>query len=435
MRTMNAASVIRYCFLLGAGLFLTSFTRPALAQTSAAKPADEWAVTSVKGKFLRIDSMSVRVFLDMTARKPTTVPATAPMMTIQEFAEHFLINYVVYPDYANRERLAYGSVPLTEKSLVQIGDHLLLQFDLKRPTIADKSLLVNGILLTEITETNTGKKALNDLPLRFRSNALQDRVVLIDPKSRLPLLRHYAHAGDTLLLAGINTDQPVSLTAVRYRYEFDAASSPMNTTPRPTPRQLSPDSTLTITTGQPFVLPREGLYYFTDDTAATTGVGIWVGDKRFPKMTRPARLVKPLLYVSTSTENGELGSAANAKRAFDRYWLTLMGGNEDLARQSIRAYFDRVEDANRLFTTYKEGWKTDKGMIYIVLGPPDRIQRGRDREVWVYTRKSSSQEINFTFNRRPNQFVEDHYELIRYSEYQPIWYPMVEAWRTGAIKE
>jgi GWxTD domain-containing protein len=430
---------MRSFILLSIGLALTGLSGSALAQTPPAKPAEDWAVTSLKGKFVRIDSGSVRVFLDMTARKPATIPASGPVVSVAEFAEHFLINYVVYPDYANRERLAYGNIPVTAQSLVQIDDHLLLQFDLKRPAMSDKSLLTNGILLTEITETTSGKKALNDLPIRFRSTNLQDRLVLTDPRTRLPLLRHFAHTGDTLVLAGVAAGglapAPVSLTAVRYRYEFDAASSPMNTTPRPAPRQLTPDTTLVIATGQPFVLPREGLYYFTDDTVATTGLGLLVGDRRYPKMTRPARLVKPLLYVSTSSENGELGSAANPKRAFDKYWLTLMGGSEDLARQTIRSYFGRVEEANRLFTTYKEGWKTDKGMIYVVLGPPDRIQRGRDREVWVYTRKASTQEVNFTFNRRPNQFVEDHYELVRYSEYQPIWYPVVEAWRTGTVRD
>ncbi len=83
----------------------------------------------------------------------------------------------------------------------------------------------------------------------------------------------------------------------------------------------------------------------------------------------------------------------------------------------------------------KEGWKTDKGMIFIIMGPPDRVQRSKDREVWVFSQRANFSEINFTFNRRPNQFVDDHYELQRYVEYQPIWYPMVEAWRTGAVRE
>ena len=160
-----------------------------------------------------------------------------------------------------------------------------------------------------------------------------------------------------------------------------------------------------------------------------------MADNRYPKITRPEKLIKPVMYMSTSSEINELNTSKDIKKSFDRYWLTLMSGNEDVARRAIRTYFGRVEEANRLFTTYKEGWKTDKGMIYIILGAPDRVQRSRDREVWVYNRRANVSEINFTFNRKPNQFVEDHYELVRYMEYQPIWYPIVEAWRTGAIRD
>jgi hypothetical protein len=106
-----------------------------------------------------------------------------------------------------------------------------------------------------------------------------------------------------------------------------------------------------------------------------------------------------------------------------------------LAKRTISVFYNRVEEANRLFTSYKEGWKTDKGMIFIIMGPPDRVQRSKDREVWVFSQRANFSEINFTFNRRPNQFVDDYYELQRYVEYQPIWYPMVEAWRTGAVRE
>ena len=66
----------------------------------------------------------------------------------------------------------------------------------------------------------------------------------------------------------------------------------------------------------------------------------------------------------------------------------------------------------------------------------NRVQRSREKEVWVYTRRGSQfSEINFTFNKRANQFVEDHYELSRFVEFQPIWYPAVEAWRTGEIDQ
>ncbi|QHV97506.1 GWxTD domain-containing protein [Spirosoma endbachense] len=400
-------------------------TTPGTTPNSGPKQVGEWVVTSIKGKFLATDTTAVQVFMNLTAKTPKGEPVLNPT----DFIEHFQIAYVMYPDYNNRERLGYGNIQLTTQNVSVEGDYLTLTFEVKRPKEA-----ANAVLLTEITETNTGTKARNDLSLRFKAAKLSDRFSLFDKTGKKPQLRNYANVGDTIIIRDVNgTSKP--LFGFRYRHDFDAASSPMNTSAKPTPKSLTVDSSLTITTNQPFIIPREGLYYFVEDTTAESGIGLVVADKRFPKMTRPEKLIKPVLYMSTSTEIGELNQAQDTKKAFDRYWLSLMSGNEEVARKTLKAYFDRVEEANRLFTSYKEGWKTDKGMIYIVLGAPDRVQRNREREVWVYNRRANVSEVNFTFTKKPNQFVEDHYELVRYIEYQPIWYPIVEAWRTGAIRE
>lgn len=407
------------------------------AQASATIPvskAAEWTVTSIKGKFLSIDTLNARVYLDLTLQRPETMTSLTPVNTT-DFTEHFILNYVLYPDYNNRDRLGYGNVPLSVSNVSRgktdgSGDHLMVFFDVKRPVKAG-----NALLLTEITETSSGKKSLNDLPIRFVTSRLFDRFALFDATGKLPQLRNFVTVNDTFVIRDV-AGTSKSLHAIRYRHEFEPASSPLNLVPRPAPKELATDSSLTVMTNQPFRLPAEGLYFFEDDTTSQlNGMGLLVSDDRFPRLTRPEKLVKPVLYVSSSQETNELTGASDAKKALDRYWLSLMAGDEDVARRTIRAYYKHVEEANRLFTTYKEGWKTDKGMIYIVLGAPDRVQRSRDREVWVYTRRATTSELNFTFNKRPNQFVEDHYELVRYAEYKPIWFPIVESWRNGAIHE
>jgi GWxTD domain-containing protein len=396
-------------------------TGPAMAT----KTGSEWVVTSIKGKFLAIDTSSVRIYMDLTAR----TPSGESIMNPADFIDHFSIAYVMYPDYNNRDRLGYGTVPLTAQNVGHDGDHLTLTFDINRPKGA-----TNALLLTEITETANGTKARNDLSLRFNASKLSDRFSLFDQSGQRPELRNYVNVNEPVVIRDVKGTSK-TLFGIRYQHDFDAASSPMNTSPRPASKSLDIDSTLTITTNQPFMLPQEGLYYFVEDTTDASGIGLVVADKRFPKMTRPEKLIKPVLYMSTSSEIGELNQAQDTKKAFDRYWLSMMSGNEGVAKKAIKAYFDRVEEANKLFTSYKEGWKTDKGMIYIVLGAPDRVQRNREREVWVYNRRANVSEVNFTFTRKANQFVDDHYELVRYIEYQPIWYPIVEAWRTGAIRE
>ncbi|WP_460638802.1 GWxTD domain-containing protein [Larkinella harenae] len=399
------------------------------AQTAPQPAQNSWRVVSTKGRFIGKDSSTIRVYMTLMVRKG------AEYATVEDFTSQFMYNYVIYPDYNSRERLGYGNIPLSSESVIrenspESGDVLTVFFDVKKPANAP-----NGVMLNEITEISTGRKVLNDLPIRFKTVKLGDRFALYDPKTTLPLQHHYVNAGDTVVIRDVAGAVSKPLLLYRYRHDFDPAQSPMNTTPRPAAKTLDIDTTLQVTTNQPFSLPEEGLYYFLEDTADAYGIGLVVADNRFPKLTRPEKLVKPVLYVSTNTEINGLNSASDSKKALDRYWLTMMGGDQSLARGAIKAYYGRVEEANRLFTTYKEGWKTDKGMIYIVLGPPDRVQRSRDREVWVYNQRANVSEINFTFNRKPNQFVEDHYELVRYVEYQPIWYPVVEAWRTGAIRE
>lgn len=389
------------------------------------KNAEEITILGIKSKFLGRDSTNATVFLRVELSKPGNLP-----VRWREFSEKFTLNYVLYPDFASRERLGYGNVPLNEQNVIQLSTtKYMVRFEIKKP-----SNYTNAVLLSEISEIGTTKKVLNDLAIRFSETKLSERFALFEKTGQVPLLQNYINVNDTILIKDINKSiKP--LYVMRYRHDFEAASSPMNTTPRNAPRTLSIDTTFRVNTSTPLSFREEGLYYMTEDTTDAYGLGIVVANKRFPKMTRPTELSQPVMYMSQNQEIKELLAAQDPKKSLDRYWLSLMNGNSDLAKRSISVFYHRVEEANKLFTTYKEGWKTDKGMIFIIMGSPDRVQRSKDREVWVYSQRANFSEINFTFNRRPNQFVEDHYELQRYVEYQPIWYPMVEAWRTGAVRE
>ncbi|RDB05882.1 GWxTD domain-containing protein [Runella aurantiaca] len=428
---MNRIGLILF-FLIAVGTFSeaqqTSKTkkRKGDAQTTAAASGvDDVTILGIKSKFLSKDTNSVAIFMRVDLSKPNNIP-----VRWKDFTDKFTLNYVLYPDFASRERLGYGNIPLNEQNVVQLSaTKFMIRFDVKRPVNH-----ATAVMLAEISEIGTTKKVLNDLAVRFNAPKLSDRFALFERTGQVVMLQNYVNVNDTLLIKDIKkTVKP--LYVMRYNHDFEAASSPMNTTPRNAPRTLGIDTTFIINTSMPLTFKEEGLYYMTEDTTDATGIGLVVSNKRFPKMTRPVELVRPVMYMSQNQEINELLGTKDAKKSLDRYWLSLMNGNTDLAKRTISVFYNRVEEANRLFTTYKEGWKTDKGMIFIVMGPPDRVQRSKDREVWVYSQRANFSEINFTFNRRANQFVEDHYELQRYVEYQPIWYPMVEAWRTGAVRD
>ena len=382
---------------------------------------EELSLIAIQSKYLLKDTTQTKVYLYVDAFKGKNP------ITPADFIRLYNLNYVIYSDYGTRDRLGYGNVKLDSSNVSQAGQKIVIAYDIKSP---DKEY---GVLLSEISQTGTLKKVLNDLTIKFKKQGVNETYGVYTASSSQPLQRHYINSNEpfTLKKASSGSEQ---LHVYYYNHDFEAAGSPMNIAPKNVSKSLEVDSSFTISSDQQITFTKEGLYNIFADTTQSEGLGVLVVNERFPKMTRPQNLLGPLLYMSTNNEINEIKKAEDYKKALDKYWLTLMNGNAPLAQQSIRSFYGRVEEANQLFTTYKEGWKTDKGMIYIVLGPPDKVQRSKDREVWTYDQRGNAQNVNFTFNRKNNQFVDDHYELVRYAEYQPIWYPVVEAWRNGSIR-
>ncbi len=374
-----------------------------------------------KTKTLVGDTM-VRVYVE------AQISGNYQAMTPQRFASDFIFNYAILADYNSRDVLQRKNIRLQAEDIEQAdGDRFLFSFDVSKLQVP------TALLLLEINNLSVSRKVLHDVPLKFKPDRLSDTYGIFDQYGDYPMIRNFATSQDTLQVMDLNRTSR-TLTVLRYAHDFEPAPSPMGTGIKSVPRSLQTDSMFTIPTGQSFVLTKPGLYFFQEDTTQNTGVSLWVGDKRYPRYTRPEDLVEPLIYISTKNELKELQTTTAAKKTLDTYWLRLTSNSETRSKRSIRAYYRRVTAANRLFTSYKEGWKTDMGMIYIVLGQPDQVTRLRDKEVWTYTQNANFSEINFTFMRRPNAFTEDTFELVRYVEYEPIWYPVVEEWRKGVVE-
>ena len=396
-------------------------TKSALPQPEVVtKPA----VVAIKSRYLLKDSTTARIFLELDIENLKVDKG------LTQLKEYFRFNWLLQPDYGIRDRLATGKIDITEQNTVLKDGKVLLNFEIPRPKNIPK-----GLLLTEIFEVENSKKSNNDLAIDFNGVRLNDRFGVFVNDISMPIFKNYISQKDTFQIKSV-IPQAKELFLIRYNNQFEPAQSPMATSIRPAIKNLEIKEIIKIQTNTPISLPNEGLYLAVEDTNVTkNGFGFMIVDNRFPRFTRPEKLAKPLVYISSSQETKAVNENKDAKQALDRYFLTVTGGNQALSKKIIKIYYHRIEDANRLFTTYKEGWKTDKGMVYIVLGPPNKVQRSRDREVWMYAQSQNFSEIIFTFNRKPNQFTENYYELVRYPEYQAYWYPFVEAWRTGNVVE
>jgi hypothetical protein len=52
----------------------------------------------------------------------------------------------------------------------------------------------------------------------------------------------------------------------------------------------------------------------TRDTSEAFGIGLMVVDKRFPKLTRPEKLARPLIYMSTRPKRQIFTDQENLKK-------------------------------------------------------------------------------------------------------------------------
>ncbi|MCF7824377.1 MAG: GWxTD domain-containing protein [Candidatus Marinimicrobia bacterium] len=104
--------------------------------------------------------------------------------------------------------------------------------------------------------------------------------------------------------------------------------------------------------------------------------------------------IRQLLYIANDRQIRDLLNSSDTEKAenFKAFWAALdpsPGTNEN---ELMEEYYRRVAYSIQAFTVVQPGWKSDRGMIYILFGPPDEIQRvpfdieRKPYQVWEYFR-------------------------------------------------
>lgn len=218
-------------------------------------------------------------------------------------------------------------------------------------------------------------------------------------------------------------------------YNMDRAlPRPVFSTTPDIPMQDFPDSawSLPYNDTMQYSLDRQGIYKFKMLKDADEGLSLFNFGQSFPRAKTTDDLLAPLVYLTSSAEFRDLRMEPNRKLAIDNFWLSA-AGNLEGARELIRVYYNRVLYANLYFSSYKEGWKTDRGMIYIIFGPPEIMEKLPDQEKWIYLTSKSRNPVEFVFNRKQNQFTYNRYQLDRRSSSTALWAEAVRSWREGKI--
>jgi GWxTD domain-containing protein len=160
------------------------------------------------------------------------------------------------------------------------------------------------------------------------------------------------------------------------------------------------DNLYIIPRGKNFSFVRRGVYFVQTDSNSNKGAFVNVVPEDYPKTTTAEDLLEALRYITTNKEYEQILNASNQKQELDNFWLQRApNGNKEIARNQLRLYYQRVEESNFYFTSFKEGWKTDKGVIYIIFGRPHTIRKYSNKEVWYYRSNSQRPPTEFVFTR------------------------------------
>jgi GWxTD domain-containing protein len=100
-----------------------------------------------------------------------------------------------------------------------------------------------------------------------------------------------------------------------------------------------------------------------------------------------------LQYIATGSEIDQIRVAATLEekqKRFLEFWAKHDPDPQTARNELMEEYYARVSYANKNFSHFIEGWKTDRGMVFIRFGTPQNIDRhpfdldNKPYEIWYY---------------------------------------------------
>jgi GWxTD domain-containing protein len=339
------------------------------------------------------------------------------------YACSYRLGYKLTSDYESKDILETSSIVSGDSVNYGKNSGFVHSFEIKAKSPGD--------YLLEITLFDFNRQSASTRYLDVHKTSVYGRQnFLVLNRNQGLIFRNYVNAGEPFKII---TDQPSlqSLTVSYYNRDFPVARPPYTEDREPV-FEYKPDSVflLPVYNGETdwFSIDRPGFFHFRKDTVSREGLTLFNFHEGFPEMVTADELRYPLRYITTKKEYDSLFADSNSKAAVDNFWLTT-ARSPDRAKVLIQKYYSNVEEANRYFTSYLEGWKTDRGLIYIVFGRPDFVYRAKDSEEWVYGEPQNRSSLRFTFVKVNNHFTDNDFLLLRSPTLKEPWFVTVQSWR------
>lgn len=345
------------------------------------------------------------------------------------FSANILIHYDL-TDKATEQLLDSASINFTDYSDNKVKK--LLDGIIKLSTQPNKSYALK-IKFSDLSRDHYIKKniTLNRLTINNSQNYLiTDSLGNVffnnyyKSNDELTILKNTSNTNEGLLLKFYSTNLPLARPpfatgdGTKKEIKYEAKFS----------KQLPFDSLNTLF----YTIEERGLYHFQASETDKAGPTLFNFEENFPMVKNLENMVGPMRYISSKKEYALLKNSEDKKAAMDDFWLDVAGSN-DRARTLINEYFARVEKTNKHFTSYLEGWKTDRGIIYIIYGAPNVVYKNKEYENWIYGEENNMMSTSFIFYKVKNPVSNNDFRLNRSSSFKSSWYRAVDSWRSGRI--
>lgn len=284
------------------------------------------------------------------------------------------------------------------------------------------------VKVEDINRNNSYTAYSNLVPERLQSQYF----LALNPTTEKPNLSPHYFIGDSLIITYSNV--------VKDKVWLNFYDVPVPPPPPPFIENFQDETVMEVrrievnVSGDPIQLPTmksQSLVEVKSDKSSDTGGLILPFFYRlYPKLAQGKNMADPLVYITTKEEYQKIQGAENPRKAVEEFWISKCK-NKEQARDALSIFYSRVEESNTFFTYYSEGWKSDRGMIYIVFGKPESVTKRGDLEIWTYGREINTARLSFTFKQQRNNFSFNHFTLERNSGYKATWDLATNTWRNG----
>ncbi len=333
-----------------------------------------------------------------------------------------LIKYLITPSLDNRTVLdSVSKILVIHKNKMQQSISFPIEF-----TYKDTSMLLNIF----VKDLYRDKSSLNFIYLdKKHKNSLQN-FLLKYADNLQPVFSNVIYPNYNYIIEH-NSDTPKIFV---YHYPLDRSL------PKPPfyigsrTKKIYADTTFSIKEREKFAFNKPGVYLFSVDSLDQHGKTVLLVDNYFPVVQLASQMIPPLCYITTTYEYKKLLQAYSPKLTVDSFWLS-RSQDPDRAKQLIKIYYNRVFFANLYFTSYKPGWATDRGMIFIIFGPPQYMYKHDNSEIWYYYNPMQGNYVKFYFYKNKNHLSDNDFILKPDPDYRGLWKHAVKQWRSGTVPQ